>query len=62
MKEIKVSFEIRIASRRTDVHWVKQELLSVRQEVCLKVFMRVMEEIKRQELKRAVVEELKGLV
>ena len=52
MKEMKVSFEIRITLQQTDVHWVEQELLRVRQEVFLEVFKRVMEQIERQGLKR----------
>lgn len=33
MKEIRLSFEITIPLRQTDVHWVEEELLRVREEV-----------------------------
>jgi hypothetical protein len=48
MKEIRVSFEVRIALRQTDVHWVEEELLRVREEAFLGVLKRVMEEIEEE--------------
>lgn len=53
MKEIRVSFEVNIALRQRDVHWVEEELLRVREEVFLKVFRRVMEEIEGEVLRGA---------
>src|SRR5574341_866286 len=45
MKEIKLSFEVSIVLERTDVHWVEEELLRIREETFLVVFKRVMREI-----------------
>jgi hypothetical protein len=53
MKEIKVSFKVNIALRQRDVHWIEEELLKVREEIFLKVFRRVMEEIEGEVLKGA---------
>lgn len=53
MKEIRVSFEVNIALRQRDVHWIEEELLQVREEIFLKVFRRVMEEIEGEVLRGA---------
>ena len=45
MKEIKLSFEVSIVLERTDVHWVEEELLRIREEVFLGVLRRVMMQI-----------------
>jgi len=37
MKEIRLSFELKIALKQTDVHWVEEELLRLREEVFLEV-------------------------
>ncbi len=51
MKEIRLSFEITIPLRQTDVHWVEEELLRVREEVYLGgVLAKVMEEIEAEAL------------
>ena len=51
MKEIKLSFEVSIVLERTDVHWVEEELLRIREEVFLGVFKRVMREIEEEALR-----------
>ncbi len=51
MKEIRVSFEVNIALRQRDVHWVEEELLRVREEIFLRVLRRVMEEIEGEVLR-----------
>lgn len=52
MKEIELSFTIRILPKQTDVHWIEGELLRLREEVFLGVLRRVMLEIEREELRR----------
>ena len=42
MKEIRVSFDVNIALRQTDVHWMEEELLRVREEVFLGVLKRLL--------------------
>jgi hypothetical protein len=51
MKEIELSFTIRILPRQTDVHWIEEELLRLREEVFLGVLEKVMLEIEREVLK-----------
>jgi len=41
MKEIRISFELRIALKQTDVHWVEEELLRLREAVFLDVLRKV---------------------
>ena len=53
MKEIKLSFEVSIVLKETDVHWVEEELLRIREEVFLEVLKRVMMEIEEDVLKGA---------
>ncbi len=38
MKEIRLSFELKIALKQTDVHWVEEELLRLRKEGFLETF------------------------
>jgi hypothetical protein len=52
MKEIELSFTIRIQPSLTDVHWIEEELLRLREEVFLRVLERVMLEIEREVLRR----------
>lgn len=53
MKEIRLSFELRIALKRTDVHWVEEELLRLREVVFLDVLRKVMKEIEEEVLRGA---------
>jgi hypothetical protein len=48
MKEIELSFTVRILPKQTDVHWIEEELLRLRQEVFLRVMERVILEIGRE--------------
>jgi hypothetical protein len=50
MKEIELSFAIRILPKQTDVHWIEEELLRIRGEVFLGVLKRVLEEIEEEVL------------
>jgi hypothetical protein len=52
MKEIELSFTVRILPKQTDVHWIEGELLRLREEVFLGVLKRVMLEIEREVLRR----------
>lgn len=52
MKEIKISFEVSIAIKQTDVHWIEEELLQVRQEVFMEILKQVMSEIEEDALKQ----------
>jgi hypothetical protein len=45
MKEIKISFTISMPLRKTDVHWVEEELLKKREEVSMEVMKEVIEGI-----------------
>jgi len=51
MKEIRLSFNLRIALKQTDVHWVEEELLRLREEGFLEVLRRVLREIEEEALK-----------
>jgi len=51
MKEIELSFTVRILPKQTDVHWIEEELLRLRQEVFLRVMERVILEVEREILK-----------
>jgi hypothetical protein len=62
MKEIKISFELSIVLKQTDVHWIEEELLRMREEVFLGVLKRVMREIEEDVLKREKFCEKCGLV
>ena len=45
MKEIKLSFNINLALKQYDVHWIKQQLLRFREEVFLDILRKVLWEI-----------------
>jgi len=51
MKEIKLSFKLSIVLNQTDIHWVEEELLKMRQELFLEVLEKVISEIEREALK-----------
>lgn len=51
MKEMELSFTIRILPRQTDVHWIEEELLRIREEVFLGVLKKVLEEIEGEVLR-----------
>lgn len=51
MKEMRLSFDIRILLEQTDVHWVEEELLRVRHRVFVEVFKGVLKEIEDEALK-----------
>jgi len=42
MKEIKLSFDINIALNQTDIHYVEEELLKMREDLFLKVLEKVL--------------------
>jgi hypothetical protein len=62
MKEMKISFEVSIVLEQTDVHWIEEELLRIREEVFLGVFKRVMREVEEEALRRVRVCKKCGLV
>jgi hypothetical protein len=62
MKEIRISFEVRIALKQTDVHWIEEELLRLREEAFLGVLKRVMREIEEQVVRERSRCEKCGLV
>jgi len=51
MKEIRLSFEVSVALKQTDIHGVEEELLRMREELFLEVLRRVMVEIEQEALK-----------
>lgn len=50
MKEFNLSFAIRIALKRHDVHWIEDELLKLREETFLKVFRQILVRIEAEAL------------
>lgn len=52
MKEIKLSFTVRIALKQKDIHWLEEELLKLREEVFLEVLKRAILEIEEETLKK----------
>jgi hypothetical protein len=50
MKEVKVSFETSITLRQTDIHWIEEELLRIREEVFKEVLKKVINQIEKEEL------------
>ncbi len=48
MKELNLSFDIRIALKRHDVHWIEDELLKLREETFLKVFREILVRIEQE--------------
>jgi hypothetical protein len=55
MKEIELSFTVRILPKQTDVHWIEEELLRLRREAFLSVMERVILEIEREILRGKAV-------
>jgi len=51
MKEIKLSFKLSIVLNQTDIHFVEEELLKMRQELFLEVLKKVLSEIEKEALK-----------
>jgi len=51
MKEIEISFTLRIQPKQTDVHWIEGELLRMREEVFIGVLKRVLVEIEGEVLR-----------
>ncbi len=51
MKEIGLSFSVRIQLEQTDVHWIEEELLRIREEFFLGVLKRVLDEIQGEVLR-----------
>lgn len=45
MKEIKYSFDIKLALKQYDVHWIEEQLLQLREEVFLEMLWRILREI-----------------
>lgn len=45
MKEIKLSFDINLALKQYDVHWIEEQLLHLREEVFLDMLRKVLREI-----------------
>lgn len=52
MKEIEISFDIKVTLDQTDVHWIEQQLLNLRQEVFIKVLERVLKQLEVLSLDR----------
>ena len=50
MKEIRVSFDVNIALRQRDVHWIEEELLRIREEVFLGILKKVLDGIEGEVL------------
>ena len=55
MKEIRLSFQTSIVLKQTDVHWIEEELLRIRERVFLEILKKIMVEIERDTLKGARV-------
>ena len=53
MKEIELSFEVRVALNQCDVHSIEEGLLRLREEIFLGVLKRVMVEIEREAFRGA---------
>ena len=50
MKELDFSFQVKIALKRRDVHWIEGELLRLREEIFLEVLKRILGEIEQEAL------------
>jgi hypothetical protein len=55
MKEIELSFTVRILPKQTDVHWIEEEPLRLWQEEFLRVMEGVILEIEREILRGEAV-------
>jgi RNase P subunit RPR2 len=53
MKDISLSFEVSVALKQTDIHWVEEQLLRIREEIFLEVLKKVIKEIEEEALKGA---------
>lgn len=51
MKEISLSFQLRISLKQRDVHWIEEELLRLREEIFLEVLKRILTAIEEEALK-----------
>jgi len=51
MKEIGLSFQLKISLQRRDVHWIEEELLRLREEMFLEVLKRILKAIEEEALK-----------
>lgn len=51
MKEIGLSFQLKISLKRRDVHWIEEELLKLREEMFLEVLKRILKAIEEEALK-----------
>ena len=51
MKEIKLSFKISIALNQTDIHWIEEKLLRIREEIFKEVFSKVLRRIEKEAIK-----------
>jgi hypothetical protein len=51
MKEIKLSFKISISLNQTNIHWIEEELLRIREEVFKEVFNKVLRRIEKEAIK-----------
>lgn len=45
MKEIKFAFDINLALKQFDVHWIEERLLHLREEVFLGMLCKILREI-----------------
>lgn len=45
MKEIKLSFDIKLALKQHDVHWIEEQLLDLREEIFLDMLRKILQEI-----------------
>ncbi len=50
MKELSLSFNLNIPSKRHDVHWIEDKLLKLREETFLKVFRQILVRIEQEAL------------
>lgn len=53
MKEIKHSFKISISLNQTDIHWIEEELLRIREETFKEVLSKVLRSIEKEAIKVA---------
>ncbi len=52
MKELRFGIEIKVALERTDVQWLEEELLKLRERVFLGVFKRILVEIEKEAVEK----------
>jgi len=52
VKEIKLSFDIKLALKQYDIHWIEEQLLKLREEVFLEVLRKVVREIEATAVER----------